>query len=379
MTKDSKYVDPDIISQIRNPKDKNVLSQARGRLLRYLMVTTHPPTHCGIGAYGEQEAGQLRAEGHIVDIASPDGQGNVDFAWDLRGGSKILKLLDLAPYYDRIVIQYHWAFFYNDVGVHYRNDMLKTTLSFLYIFLRLRKIHVVAHEIPYLNGKFRWLFGLQWRFPHLIFHTRAERDRLESHYGLHLKDSRVEVRQHHSVFQKFMDHTQSSARQALGIRDQQLVFLCIGFIQRHKGFDRGIQAFLDSGENDAQLYVVGSLRYVDADTQSYLKRLYELASLSSRVHIVESFVSDQEFDTWITASDWVVFPYTEIWSSGVLGRTRLLRRPAIIAAVGGLSDQAEEQDILFSTDEGLREAFHKVAVEASRGTNSTLRAGIRYG
>ena len=104
------------------------------------MVTTYPPTHCGIGGYGEQNVAQLRGQGHIVDVVSPDGQGNVDFAWDLRGGSKILTLLELVPYYDRIVIQYHWAFFYNDFArPEFRRDTLKTTLSFLYLFLRSRK------------------------------------------------------------------------------------------------------------------------------------------------------------------------------------------------------------------------------------------------
>jgi hypothetical protein len=78
------------------------------------MVSTYSPTHCGIGAYGEQSATNLRAQGHIVDIVSPDEQGNVDFAWDLRGGSKLLQLLELLPYYDRTVIQYHWAFFYSN-------------------------------------------------------------------------------------------------------------------------------------------------------------------------------------------------------------------------------------------------------------------------
>ena len=78
---------------------------------------------------------------------------------------------------------------------------------------------------------------------------------------------------------------------------------------------------------DAHLFVVGSLRYVDAEKQRYLTELHELAAKVSNVHIVESFVSNEDFDTWITASDWVVFPYTEIWSSGVLGRTKLLERP----------------------------------------------------
>lgn len=337
------------------------------------MVTTYPPTHCGIGIYGEQNAGLLRSQGHVVDIVSPDSEGNVDFAWDLRGGAKVLKLLELAPYYDHIVIQYHWAFFYHDVRLpEYSRDTLKTTLSFLYLFLRSRKIQVVAHEIPYLDGRLRWLFGQQWRFVHLVFHTRLEREKLETHYRLRLKDSRVVFRPQHDVFQKFAAHTRASARQELGIQAAGAVFLCIGFVQRHKGYYRAIQAFLEANLSGAHMFVVGSLRYVDAESQGYLNALHELAAKSPNVHIVESFVSNEEFDTWITASDWVVFPYTEIWSSAVLGRTKLLERPAIIAFVGGLPDQASERDILFKSDEELAAAFQTAASDVPLHVHSTV-------
>ncbi|MGA8875636.1 MAG: hypothetical protein WB555_08880, partial [Candidatus Korobacteraceae bacterium] len=73
--------------------------------MRYLMVSTYPPKRCGIGAYAEQSVAQLRAQGHVVDIVSPDLQGNVDFAWDLHGGKKLLRLFRILPYYDRVVLQ----------------------------------------------------------------------------------------------------------------------------------------------------------------------------------------------------------------------------------------------------------------------------------
>ncbi len=327
------------------------------------MVTTYPPTHCGIGAYGEQQVNQLRSQGHVVDVVSPDQQGNVDFAWDLRGGSKILQLQALLPYYDRVVIQYHWSFFYrNPFDPKYRADTHKTTLSFLRLLLGSRKIEIVAHEIPYLTGRARWLYAWKWKLtPKLILHTQQERERFEQHYGVRLKDSRIEMRQHHEVFQKFTTHTQNSARKELGLPAAGKVFLCIGFIQRHKGFHRAISAFLEADLLDATLYVVGSLRYVDGETQGYLRELQELARGRANVQVLEQFVSNEEFDTWITASDWVVFPYSEIWSSGVLARARLLERPSIVAFVGGLPDQAKEDDLLFKTEQELTSAFQTAA------------------
>lgn len=338
------------------------------------MVTTYPPTHCGIGSYGEQSINQLRSQGHVVDIVSPDQQGNVDYAWDLRGGSKILKLLELAPYYDQIMIQYHWAFFYRDpFDPKLRADTLKTTLSFLWLMLLSFKIEIVAHEIPYLTGRAKWLYGLKWKLaPRLVLHTQQERKRLEQHYGMHLNDSRVEIRQHHDAFQKFTDHDKASARRELGIGTGEKIFLCIGFIQRHKGFDRAMRAFRDAELPDATMYVVGSLRVADAETQNYLQELYDLASGHANLQVIEQFVSNEEFDTWITASDWVVVPYSEIWSSGVLARTRLLQRPAIVALVGGLPDQATALDLLFKNDTELVAAFQTAASGVRLRGHSTV-------
>jgi glycosyltransferase involved in cell wall biosynthesis len=338
--------------------------------LRYLMVSTYSPTHCGIGAYGEQSVTQLRAQGHIVDIVSPDEQGNVDFAWDLRGGTKLLQLLDILPYYDRAVLQYHWAFFYdNPFARELRWDTVRTTLSFVWLFLRSRKIEVVAHEIPYLPGKQGWLYKWKWKLaPKVVFHTKKERERFEQHYHLRLSDSRVEYRQHDEVYQKFVEHTQASARRQFRLPTERTLFLCIGFIQRHKGFHRAIQAFAQANLPDAELFVVGSMRIADAENQKYLTELRSLAKGHSNIHLVESFVSNEDFDTWISASDCVVLPYSEIWSSAVLGRAKLLDRPAIVSAVGGLPDQAGERDRLFSTDEDLVSAFQTVAEKLSRRT-----------
>lgn len=323
------------------------------------MVTTYPPVHCGIAAYAAQSVAQLRAQGHTVAIVSPDGAGDVDFRWDLRGGSKILKLRQLLPNYDAVIIQYQWEFFYtNPLAPECRWDTLKTHLAFIRLYLSSPKIQVVAHELPCFTGPMRRLYRLQWKFaPKIVFHTPREREHFEQHYRMKLRDSRIEFRNHDDVYRKFADRSQSAARQCLNLPADRPIFLCIGFIQRHKGFHRAMQAFARANLRDAELYVVGSLRVSDTESQRYLAGLQELTAGHSNIHLRESFVSDEDFDTWISASDIVVLPYSEIWSSAVLGRARLLNRTAIVSAVGGLPDQAGENDLLFKTDDELAAAF----------------------
>ena len=331
--------------------------------MRYLMVSTYPPKRCGIGAYAEQSVAQLRTQGHVVDIVSPDLQGNVDFAWDLRGGKKLLRLFQILPYYDRVVLQYHWAFYYRNPFLRQRRwETLQTTLCFALLFLRCRKLEIVAHEIPYIVGKQGWLYKWQWKLaPRIVFHTSRELERFEQHYGIRLNRSRIAFRSHDDVYQKFADHTQPSARRQLKLEPQGLVFLCIGFIQRHKGFHRAIRAFVEAAIPQAELFIVGSLRVPNSETVKYLNELRQLAADTSNVRLIESFVSNEDFDTWIASSDCVVLPYSEIWSSAVLGRARILNRPAIVSSVGGLPEQACENDLLFGTDEELAEAFRTMA------------------
>src|SRR6266566_592388 len=152
--------------------------------MRYLFVTSYPPTRCGIGVYALQSVERLRNEGHIIDIISPDMDGNVDFKYNLCGGFKIMKLLKLGIFYDKIVIQYHPSFFFKDSGdFGDRWDNLATNLAFAFFFLCYRKkIEVVCHEIYYYSiqriGILNYLArGLWWLLViTIVFHTQKEWD-----------------------------------------------------------------------------------------------------------------------------------------------------------------------------------------------------------
>jgi glycosyltransferase involved in cell wall biosynthesis len=326
--------------------------------MRYLFVTTYPPTRCGVGIYASQSVQKLRSEGHIVDVISPDMDGNVDFKCNLCGGFRILKLLKLGVFYDKIIIQYHPAFFFKnsgDSGEWLTN--FAVNLSFILLLLCYqKKIELQCHEIHYYPiqriGFLNYLAYRSWwgLARTVVFHTQKERDAFSRnmYFGMHWK--RLEVRPHHQDFSKFKDISTYEARRELGIPLQEQVFLCIGFIQAHKGFDRVIRAFNAVYPASARLYIVGSLRLVYDGTENYLNLLRFLAMDNPQVMLVEKFVSDREFDTWIAACDYIVAPYREIWSSSVVARAKLFGKTVIASRVGGLDDQLDGEGFLFTTD-----------------------------
>jgi hypothetical protein len=135
------------------------------------------------------------------------------------------------------------------------------------------------------------------------------------------------------------------------VEPDSTVFLCIGFIQEHKGFDRAVRAFAGMGTQGARLDIVGSTRLEEPDFVAHLNELDRLCAATPEAHLHEGYVSDELFDRWIIASDVVVLPYRHIWSSGVLERAALYERPVIATRVGGLAEQAADRLVTFVEDD----------------------------
>src|SRR2546428_5090081 len=276
--------------------------------MRYLVVTTYPPTRCGIGAYASQSVEKIRNEGHFVDIMSPDNQGEVDFKCCLQGGFKILRVLKLGLFYDKIVIQYHPVFFFKSYE-NFRNKIANfaTHISFIMLFLMIRRIDIVCHEIYYYPASHTGLANyiahkIMWFMaPRIIFHTQKEIESFKKNIPSLFSSKKIILQKHNKDYHKYRDVPIEEARNELGIPLDIKIFLCIGFIQPHKGFDRAIKAFNAANPTNSKLYIVGSLRLVYNETLNYIRLLRYLASQNPNVVLVEQFVSDQQFDTWISA------------------------------------------------------------------------------
>lgn len=325
------------------------------------MVSTYPPNKCGIGTYAFQMVIYLRNEGHVVDILSLEGNGG-DFSYSLKGGANFLKILKYALFYDKIVVQYHESFYYDDQNKKNILSILATHFSFYITFLLLgKKLEVILHELPRLHSSAlsHFLEKIKWRMcPKLIFHTHKEVDDFRIYY-FDLVNKSHEVRSQNAYYYKFRDIPQKKAREELGIPANAMVFLCIGFIQPHKGYDIAIRGFQSFDNEKMHLYVVGSLRVQWVEYIDHLQKLKDMAAVNPQIHVEEEFLSDEDFDTWIIACDVVVIPYREIWSSAVLGRAKLFNKRVIASNVGALSEQLEDNDVSFNTDEELKEIFNE--------------------
>lgn len=313
------------------------------------MVSSYPPRHCGIGAYAAAHVERLRAAGvDVLVISPPDGAGDVRVPF--FGGRPFREARRRSRPGDRVVVHFQPALYYRPRAPI---SKVATSLSLWWLCVRRRQTEVLIHEA---NQPRRWrpdelLLSAAFRAaPLLLFHTAAERERLERQYGIRVRAAIVDHRQGIRVRAR---PTLEEARARLNLPVQGTVFVTPGFIHPDKGAERAAGALGPAG----RLYIVGSVKDGTPRNLAYLERLRDVAGRTDRVELVERYLEEDELDTWVAAADAVVLPYRRSWSSGALARAQALGVPAIVTSVGGLAEQAGESDVVVTDEAGLARAM----------------------
>ena len=316
--------------------------------MRILLVGPYPPRRCGIGAYVAAQTKRLREEGHdVVVLSPPDGDGDV--RRQFIGGSAFRLVAKIGGRFDRIVLHFEPGLYFRP-----RTPVLHviTAASLLSLVVRRPSVEILVHEALAPPSRLRpdyRLLGLAFARARLLFHTEAERRVLEQEYRIRTSATLVP---HADSVTVHATLRRDEARAHLDLGPERPVFVCAGFLHADKGFDRAVRAFATAG-SPGRLYVVGSVRAPTSDTRRHVDELRTLCDRTDRVTMVERYVSDAEFDEWITAADTALFPYRRAWSSGALARAQRLGTPAFVADVGGLAEQAGPNDVVFESEEAL--------------------------
>ena len=342
--------------------------------MRILFVSPYPPARDGLANYASQVVADLRASGATVDVLSPQPSAAA-FSADLRTGAGLLRIARLGRGYDRVILQFNPEIFFHGMEPV---RFLRGWLGLRALLETCTNIEVVAHETPYRDdgraGTARMrLWKSLWRKPaKILVHTETERQLMQEVFDV--PAARLEILDHGASFRRRTAASRAEARQSLGIDDRAFTFLCAGFLQPHKGFDRAAAAMRAFEDKHLRLDIVGEVRVWTREHKEYVDLLRMQAESDKRVHVHEGYVSDEEFDRWIVASDVVVLPYREIWSSGVAERAALYERPVIVTDVGGLADQVEPPSRVVHDEAGLVTAMSEMAGVGASATVEPLGA-----
>ena len=333
--------------------------------MKILMVTPYPPERDGLAAYAVQSVARLRAEGNDVEVLSPLPSA-AHHHLDMHGWRGALALARRMRGYDRVIVQFHPDMFFREPCTPTQRARIAAGLALAW--RAAPQLEVRVHEIDYTWGRGPGVAARSvrsmWRaVARITVHTERERTRFHEAFGVPL--TRVHIAAHGQDFMPRTYVTRDMARASLGIHPGDLVFLSLGFIQRHKGFDRAVTAFASLGDarGRARLDIVGSIRVEDSAQLTYADELERLVDATPGAHLQTGFVSDEAFDRWIVAADVIVLPYRHIWSSSVMERATLYGRRVIATNVGGLPDQAQPGITLVEDDAELADAMRMVATE----------------
>jgi len=315
-----------------------------------LVVSSFPPRHCGIGAYAAVQVQRLRERGERVTVISPpDGAG--DARVPFFGGRPFLRAAHMGREFDRIVVHFQPALYFKPRAPV---SKVSTSVALWWLAVRRPQTEILVHEA---DAPIRWrpdYVILRWAFrrARLLIHTDAQRRRLEREYRFTARAAIVP----HTDGVRVAPLTRADARRRLEIPEDELLFLCAGFLHPDKAFARAVEAWTRAGR-PGRLAIVGSIRDDTPRNLAYAAMLRDLVSGEDGVTFLDGFVSDDDFDAWLAAADLFVLPYRRSWSSGALARAQALGTPAAVADVGGLAEQAAPRDAVFRTDDELVRLF----------------------
>src|SRR5439155_21852792 len=163
-----------------------------------------------------------------------------------------LRTIPIVGRFDRLAVHIH-----PPLNTLHRRPVSKTLTSLAFLALawrRGRKLDVVVHEAdpPSLWRPDYAILRLAFRLAGLVsFHTEAERAAFERDYRVDLKARVIP----HRVLTTRAIPSRGEARDRLGIgRSEGPVFVCPGFLQPDKGFERAVEAFRSGHRNGASLY-----------------------------------------------------------------------------------------------------------------------------
>ncbi len=333
--------------------------------MRTLMVSPFAPYRDGIATYAIQELRELRSNRQPwadVDVLSPLPSAA---RWHLRlGGPRgMVRLAAKAKTYDRTIIHFAPDMLFGGCGSAARRLAVWAGLAGL---ARSTSLDLRIHEIEYgpleQNPLERRAARLAFeQADRVTVHTPAEGGRLDELLGI---GDLIEVIDHGRDFRAAVVLSPAEARAELGLSQDHFLFVAIGFLQHHKGFDLAVEAIERLPATDARLHIVGSARVDEPEITDYVDRLARQSAAVPAATLHQRFVSDVEFDLWLQAADAVVLPYREIWSSGVVERARLFETPILASDLPQLRDQAPPGTLFFADVDELSIAMEKLSAAA---------------
>lgn len=312
----------------------------------------------GILRFVKEQVQSYRESGLTVKTVSLTPSETCDLSFDLGSLCGALRWFVFAVKPKKALVVLH---FYNAI-IFTKNAELDRLSALLLYILQILALACLArtssdsiiyfHELE-TNAELGWkrkkIINFCLRpFQMLVFYNNAFRLAVTGAYSdLTTRPCRIEDHSQHMT--RLFTGSKYEAQECLGIPTDSIIFLCLGFIVRSKGFDRVIEAFCKANRQDACLYIVGSAAQ-DDDAKAFFGLLQAMAEKHTSVRVINQFVDDHTFDTWLQSADAVILPYRSISSSSVGARASIYGKKLFISDLPSLTDMFSQAEVFHGTE-----------------------------
>ncbi len=152
------------------------------------------------------------------------------------------------------------------------------------------------------------------------------------------------------------------------------ILLFFGLIRPYKGLPRLLEALpLILQKVDCTLLVVGEFY----EEKNRCLHLIHTLGLTSRVHVIDRFIPDDEVSLYFSAADLVVLPYESATQSGIVPIAYAFERPVVATRVGGLPEVVQDGETGFLVEPRNSTALATAVIRFfEEGLETRLRRNI---
>jgi glycosyltransferase involved in cell wall biosynthesis len=210
-----------------------------------------------------------------------------------------------------------------------------------------------------------------------IIHGDSARDVLRRELRLRDRDVEKMVTVHHGHYAGLYpdDQSKEEARRQLGIGEGDFVFSNLGEIRPYKGILSLVDAFKRIEGDAVRLILAGRPR-----NEAFQREIEQRVAGDSRILFFPGFVPEEEVQTFVKASDVMVFPFEDLLSSGSVILGLSFARTCVAPAAGCITDVVCADDgylYLPSDPDGLLAALQRAIADRQNAGRKGARSRER--
>lgn len=292
--------------------------------MRIALVTSYPPIECGIATYSSFLVNAMKSTSNELHVISQYGaKGDEVYpAYGSKQGAIAKKIFDMTMQFtpDVVHIQHEYGLFGEMDGI--------AVLELIYRFKSMTMVVVATLHTVHPEPEYRKKIILSTMCRELdaiIVHEKVHVNILQTVYGA---DPAKIILVPHGA--REMEPVKD-AKAKLNL-DGRKVVLLVGYFRPSKCFDRMVDIFPEVVERcpEATLVISGKMRMVDfSHYRNDLFAKIDNSPVRDKIEVFRGQFPQDTFDTIVSASDIVAFPYKAGAQSGIMAHAFTFGKPVV--------------------------------------------------